>query len=111
MSSFDDRKDAYEKKFAHDEELLFKAEARCCKLFGLWAAEQMGLNGADAETYAREVIASNLEEPGFDDVKRKVMPDFAQKNVDISEHVIDSMLEKYFNEAKVQVMEEISNDN
>ena len=111
MSSFDDRKDAYESKFAHDEELLFKAEARCCKLFGLWAAEKMGLSGSDAETYAREVIAANLEEAGFNDVKRFVMPAFAEKNVDISEHVIDSMLEKYFAEAKVQIMEETSNDN
>ena len=111
MSSFDDRKDAYEKKFAHDEELMFKAEARCCKLFGLWAAEQMGLSGADADTYAREVIASNLEEPGFDDVKRKVMPDFQSKNLDVSEHTVDTMLEKYFDEAKSQIMDEISNDN
>ncbi len=95
MSSFDDRKDAFEKKFAHDEELAFKVEARTCKLFGLWAAEQLGLEGADADAYAREVIGANLEEPGFDDVKRK--------------HVIDNMLEKYFQEAKIQIME--SNDN
>jgi hypothetical protein len=110
MSGFDDRKDAYEKKFAHDEELMFRVEARCCKLFGLWAAEQLGLEGADAETYAKEVVASNLEEPGFDDVKRKVVPDFQEKSVDVSEHVVDSMLEKYMSEAKVQIMEEIAND-
>ncbi len=109
MASFDERKDAFEKKFAHDEELAFKVEARCCKLFGLWAAEQMGLEGADAETYAKEVVGANLEEPGFDDVKRKVMPDFAEKNVDISDHVIDTMLEKCMDEAKEQIME--ANDN
>ncbi|MCB9991854.1 MAG: DUF1476 domain-containing protein [Rhodospirillales bacterium] len=105
MSSFEERKDAFEKKFAHDEELAFKVEARCCKLFGLWAAEQLGLEGADAETYAKEVVGSNLEEPGFDDVKRKVMPDFEAKGVDISDHVVDSMLEKYMEEAKNQIME------
>ena len=109
MSSFDDRKDAFEKKFAHDEELAFKVEARTCKLFGLWAAEQLDLEGADADAYAREVIGANLEEPGFDDVKRKVMPDFEKHEVEVSEHVIDNMLEKYFQEAKIQIME--SNDN
>lgn len=103
--SFEDRKDAFEKKFAHDEELAFKVEARCCKLFGLWAAEQMGLEGADAETYAKDVVGSNLEEPGFEDVKRKVIPDFQEKGVDISEHVIDTMLENFFEEAKTQIME------
>ena len=108
MSGFDDRKDAYEKKFAHDEELMFRAEARCCKLFGLWAAEQLGLSGDDADTYAREVVGSNLEEPGFDDVKRKVFPDFTAKGLDVSEHVVDSMLEKFMGEAKEQIMHEIS---
>lgn len=106
MSSFEDRKDAYENKFAHDEELAFKVEARTSKLFGLWAAEQLGLEGADAETYAKEVIAANLEEPGFDDIKRKVMPDFEEKNVDVSEHVIDSMLQKFVSMAEKQITEE-----
>lgn len=105
MSSFEERKDAFEKKFAHDEELSFKVEARCCKLFGLWAAEQMGMDGADAEAYARDVIGSNLEEPGFEDVKRKVMPDLEARGLSISEHVIDSMLEKFKEEAKIQIME------
>lgn len=109
MSGFDERKDAYEKKFAHDEELNFRVEARCCKLFGLWAAEQLGLEPSDAETYAREVVASNLEEPGFDDVKRKVAPDFQAKSLNISDHVIDSMLEKFMNEAKSQIMAEVAN--
>jgi len=105
MSSFEERKDAFEKKFAHDEETAFRVEARCCKLFGLWAAEQMGLSGADAETYAKVVVGSNLEEPGFSDVKRKVMPDLQAKGLSISEHVIDSMLEKFMQDAKAQIME------
>lgn len=106
MSNFEERKDAYENKFAHDEELAFKIEARTSKLFGLWAAEQLGLEGADAETYAKEVVAANLEEPGFDDIKRKVMPDFEAKSVDISEHVIDTKLDKYSEMAEKQVLEE-----
>jgi hypothetical protein len=108
MSGFDDRKDTFEKKFVLDEELGFKAEARCCKLFGLWVAEQMGLTGADADTYAREVVASNLEEVGFEDVKRKVMPDIAAKGLDISEHMIDAKLAGFFEEAKRQIISEHS---
>ncbi len=105
MSSFEERKSAFEKKFAHDEELAFKVEARTCKLFGIWAAKQMGLEGPDAETYAREVVGANLEEAGFEDIKRKVMPDFKARGLDISEHVIDSMLKKFTDEAKTQIME------
>ena len=105
MSGFEDRKDAFEQKYAHDEELMFKVEARCCKLFGLWAAEQMGLVGEAASAYARDVVAANLEEPGFDDVKRKVMPDFAEKNVDVSEHMVNSMLDKCMDEAEQQIMD------
>ncbi|MBU0800800.1 MAG: DUF1476 domain-containing protein [Alphaproteobacteria bacterium] len=106
MSGFDDRKGAFEKKFAMDEELIFKAEARCCKLFGLWVAEQMGLTGGDADAYARSVVAANLEEVGFDDVKRKVMPDIAAKGLDISEHTIDTKLAACFEEAKHQIVSE-----
>jgi hypothetical protein len=111
MSSFDERKDTFEKKYAHDQELEFKVEARCCKLFGLWMAEQLGLTEADADTYAKGVVSANLEEAGFDDVKRHVMPDIEEKGLDVSEHVLDSMLEKYMEEAKVQIMEETANDN
>jgi hypothetical protein len=103
MSGFDKREEAFEKKFAHDEELLFKAEARCCRLFGEWLAGQMGLSGAEAEEYARDVIGANLEEPGFADVKRKVMPDIAAKGLDISEHLVDTKLAEFLAEAKRQV--------
>lgn len=106
MAGFDERKGAFEKKFAMDEELMFKAEARCCKLFGLWVAEQLGLAGAEADAYARTVVAANLEEVGFDDVKRKVMPDIAAKGLDISDHVIDSKLAAFFEEAQRQIVAE-----
>ena len=103
MSDFSGRKDAFENKFAHDAELGFKVEARGCKLFGLWAAEQLGLSGAEAEAYAKTVVAANLEEAGHEDVKRKVMPDFKAKGLSLSEHVIDRQIEKFMEEAKEQI--------
>lgn len=104
--SFDQRKQSFENKYAHDEQLKFKVEARCCKLVGLWAAEQMGLDQDEAQAYAREVVSANLEEAGFEDIKRKMRPDFEAKGVEITDHMLDSMIEKYFEQAKVQVMEE-----
>lgn len=106
MSGFDDRKGAFEKKFAMDEELTFKAEARCCKLFGLWVAEQLGLTGPDADTYAKSVVAANLEEVGFEDVKRKVKPDLNAKGLDVSDHTLDAKLNHFFDEAKRQIVAE-----
>jgi hypothetical protein len=75
MTTFDDRKDAFEKRFAHDEELRFKAMARRNKLLGLWAAERLGKSGADAEAYAKSVIMADFQEAGDDDVLRKVRSD------------------------------------
>ena len=75
MTTFDDRKDAFEKKFAHDEELRFKATARRNKLLGLWAAERLGKSGAEAETYAKSVVMADFQEAGEDDVLRKVKAD------------------------------------
>jgi len=103
MSGFETREDGFENKFAYDEGLKFKVEARCCKLFGMWLAEEIGLSGDDIETYAKQVISSNLEEPGFDDVKRKVMPDIEEKGLDISEHIIDKKLEHFMKEAYQQI--------
>ena len=106
MSSFDDRESAFENKFALDEALMFKAEARCCKLFGLWLAEKLGLDGNDANAYASNIVGANLEEPGFDDVKRAIAPDIAEKNIDLSEAEIDKKLEELFIEAQKQIKEE-----
>ncbi|KPQ10205.1 MAG: hypothetical protein HLUCCO17_11445 [Saliniramus fredricksonii] len=75
MTTFDDRKDAFENKFAHDEELRFKAMARRNKLLGLWAAEKLGKSGAEAEEYAKSVVLADFEEPGDEDVFRKVRGD------------------------------------
>jgi hypothetical protein len=88
MSTFDERKDGFEKKFAHDEELRFKATARHNKLLGLWAAEKLGKSGDAASAYAKDVVASDFEEAGDDDVVRKVLADFKAGNVDQSEHQV-----------------------
>ena len=103
MTSFDDRKNAYENKFAHDEEFRFKVEARTSKMFGRWAAEQMGMTGEDVEAYAAAMISANLEEAGFDDIKRKVRADFDGKSVSVSDHMIDTMLAKFLETAKAEL--------
>ena len=103
MSSFEKREGAFENKFANDQESAFRIEARTSKLFGLWAAEKMGFSGAEADAYAKEVVGSNLEEPGFDDIKRKVSGDFKAKGVDVSEHMLDSMIQKSHEDARNQI--------
>ena len=96
MTTFDKREEGFEKKFAHDEELRFKANARRNKLLGLWAAEKMGLAGPAADAYAKEVVMADFEEAGDDDVFRKVRKDFdakgvAQSDQDIRKTMIDLM--------------------
>jgi len=88
VSSFDKREDGFEKKFAHDEELRFKATARRNKRLGLWAAEKLGKTGADAEAYATEVINADMEEAGDEDVVRKLRKDFDAAGVTQSDHQI-----------------------
>lgn len=101
--SIKDRKDAFENKFAHDAELRFKAEARRNKLLGLWAAELLGKTGDDADAYAREVIAADFEEPGDEDVFRKVRADFDAAGVEQSDHQIRRTMD----ELMVRAAEEI----
>lgn len=92
MTTFEDREKGFERKFAHDEELKFKATARRNKLLGLWAAEQLGLSGDDAQAYAREIVKADLAEPGEEDVFRKVRSDFDAKGVGQSDHQIRRMM-------------------
>ena len=80
-TTFDKREEGFEKQFAHDEELRFKAYARRDKLVGLWAAGILGKSGADAEAYAKEVVAADFEEPGDDDVVRKLVKDLQPKGI------------------------------
>jgi hypothetical protein len=79
VTTFDKREEAFEKQFAHDEELRFKAMARRNKMLGLWAASLLGKSGADAEAYAKEVVLADFEESGDNDVVRKVVKDLAGK--------------------------------
>ncbi len=86
MTTFDKREEGFEKKFVHDEELRFKAESRRNKMLGAWAAEKLGLTGDAAEEYAKSVLLADFEEPGDEDVYRKVKGDFEAQNIDVSEH-------------------------
>jgi len=81
MTTFDKREEGFEKKFAHDEELQFKAMARRNKLLGLWAAEMLGKSGDDANAYAKEVVLADFEEAGDNDVLKKVVKDLEAKGV------------------------------
>ncbi|MCK5745174.1 MAG: DUF1476 domain-containing protein [Oricola sp.] len=103
MTTFDDREDKFEKKFAHDAELRFKAEARRNKLLGLWAAGLMGKSGADADAYAKEVIKADFEEAGDEDVFRKVRADFDAAGVDQSDHQIRRQMQDFLVEAVRQI--------
>ncbi len=103
MTTFEERQKGFERKFAHDEELKFKATARRNKLLGLWAAEKMGLTGDAAQAYAREVVKADLAEPGEEDVFRKVRADFDAKGVDQSDHQIRRAMGDLMAEAVAQI--------
>ena len=103
MTTFDKREDSFERQFAHDEALRFRAEARRNKLLGLWAAEKLGKSGADAEAYAREVIAADVEEQGEEDVYRKLRRDFDAAGVDCSEHRIRRAMSEFMAQAIAQI--------
>jgi hypothetical protein len=87
MTTFDKREEAFEKQFAHDEELRFKATARRNKMLGLWAAEKLGLSGADADSYALSVVMAAFEDSTHD-VAHKIREDFDAKGVAQSDHQI-----------------------
>ncbi len=103
MSTFDDREKGFENKFAHDEALKFRAYARRNKLFGLWAAEKLGLAGADADAYAQAVVIADLQEAGDEDVIGKVKADFEAKGVAQSDHQIRRTLEEMLATAVQQI--------
>lgn len=106
MTTFDKREDAFEKKFAHDEELRFKAEARRNKLLGLWAASLMGKSGAEAEAYARDVIAADFQKAGEEDVFAKVRADFDAAGVAQSDHQIRRTMGELMQTAMEQISKE-----
>ncbi len=103
MTTFDNRQRDAEKKFEHDEELRFKASARRNKLLGLWAAEKLGLDGAEVDAYAKEVVISDFEKPGEEDVVEKVMGDFTDKGVATDEPELRKEMERLMEVAREQI--------
>ena len=101
MTTFDKREEGFEKKFAHDEELRFKAMARRNKLLGMWAADKLGLAGDEAAAYAKEVVLADFEEAG--DVFRKIRNDFDAKGVAQSDHQIRRTMDELLDQAIAQV--------
>ncbi len=106
MTTFDKREKAYESKFAHDEALKFKAEARRNKLLGLWAAELLGKSGDEADDYVREVVRSDFEEPGDEDVFRKVRADFDSAGITLSDDELRDKMVELMNQAVDEVENE-----
>jgi len=104
MSTFDERENAFENKFAHDAEMQFRAEARRNKLVGLWAAGLLGKSGDDAAAYALEVVNADFEEAGIEDVVRKVAGDLGDKS---SPEAIRTKMAEMLGVAKAQLMTEI----
>jgi hypothetical protein len=103
MTTFDKREEGFESKFAHDEELRFRATARRNRLLGLWAAEKLGLHGQEAEAYARAMVATDLAVPGDEDVFRKVRADFDAKKVQQSDHQIRRTMDELMAKAIDQI--------
>jgi hypothetical protein len=103
MTTFDKREEGFEKKFAHDEELRFKATARRNKLLGLWAAEKLGLSGPAADAYAKEVVAADFEEPGDHDVLHKLRKDFDAKGVAQTDQHIRQIMDGLMAQAVEQI--------
>lgn len=105
MATFDEREKGFEAKFKRDEEFRFKVIARRNKLLGLWAAEQLGLDGEAADAYAKEVVKADFEEPGDDDVLRKVLGDLTGKGIETSEHLVRKQMEELVGVAADQLSE------
>ena len=103
MASFDDREKAFESKFKLDEELKFKATARRNKLLGMWAADLMGMSAAEAADYAKEVVKSDFERPGDEDVLEKVHGDLQAKGLDTSEHLVRKHMDDLMGTAVQQI--------
>jgi hypothetical protein len=106
MTTFDDRERAFESKFAHDEELRFRVIARRNRLLGQWAAKLMGLSDAEADAYAKDVIRSDFEEAGDEDVIRKVIGDLTSAGVDCDDTKVREAIAHKEVEARRQIMEQ-----
>ena len=103
MTTFDKREEGFEKQFAVDEELRFKANARRNKMLGLWAAQKLGLSGAEADEYAKAIVLADFEEPGEDDVFRRIRKDFDEKGITDSDHQIRRTMDELMAKAVAEV--------
>jgi hypothetical protein len=106
MTTFDKRETSFEAKYAHDQETVFKIGARRNKLLGLWMAEHLGLEGADADAYAKQVIASDFEKPGDEDVFEKIWADVQGKGLDLSEDQVRQKMKALLEVAREQITSE-----
>jgi len=106
VDSFEERQKAFEKQYEHEQDLLFRILSRRAKLVGLWAAEHMGLSGADAEQYAADMVQVDLGEPGTQDMLRRVRADFDARSITLSDHRIQREMERLLETARHQVMNE-----
>ena len=103
MSKFDDREKGYEGKWKRDEELRFKVTARRNKLLGLWAAQKFGMEGSDADAYAKAVVIADFDRPGDDDVVEKVLADFAKYDIEMTDHGLRKEMARLMDEASRQI--------
>lgn len=106
MTTFDDREKGEEARYKHDQEFQFKVMARRNKLLGMWAAEKMGMATSEAEAYAKEVVISDFDEPGDDDVLRKVLGDLTKNGVTCDEHSLRHEMDRLLGVASEQVKAE-----
>lgn len=106
MTGFDDREKGFEAKFRLDQEARFKISARRNKLLGLWAAERMGMSGASAEGYAKEVVVADFDKPGDEDVLEKVLNDLTDKGLGITDAEVRKQMDKLIETAREQIMNE-----
>lgn len=103
MTTFDKREEGFERKFALDEELKFKAEARRNRLLGQWVAEKLGISGDDATAYAKEVVAADFEKAGHGTVLRKVIGDITAKGIALTEDEVRVKMDELMAVAIAQV--------
>jgi hypothetical protein len=106
MSTFDDREQGFENKFKHDNELEFRIGARRNRLLGLWAAQLLGIHGADAESYARKLAELETHAPGEHSVVERVLEDFKARGVEMSEHRLRRHMDELLQSARSQIMTE-----
>ena len=106
MSTFDEREKGFEQKYKHDQEVQFKVNARRNKLLGLWAAQEMGITGAAADAYAKEVVQADFEKPGDSDVIAKVLKDLQAKGKAMTEGQLRKQLDSLLAIAKEQIMKQ-----